>query len=273
MIHHLTDGTELYYEVHGKENSDFTIVFLNGLSQSTFSWAGISPTLAQESKIILLDSVFQGKSGAPEDFRTFDAHAADLYELLQSLKATNIILAGISYGSAIAQHALVNYPHFFRGAILISTFAHSTPVFDAIGASWKAALRIGDYPLLLDVMLPTVLGRSYFENPLIPVQALKEMRIGNQLKASSLLKLMRATETRGDYRQQLKNIKVPVLVIQGEEDMLIPPVVAREVADHISGAKFEIIKKAGHTLNLEAIPQLIILIREFRMSLENKTKS
>lgn len=36
-----------------------------------------------------------------------------------------------------------------------------------------------------------------------------------------------------------------------------------EVAKNIGGAKFEIIKGAGHTLNLEAVPQMVALIKNF----------
>jgi len=54
-----------------------------------------------------------------------------------------------------------------------------------------------------------------------------------------------------------------VLVVQGEEDLLIPAAVAGEVSKHILGAKLEIVHGAGHTLNLEATPQVIGLVKEF----------
>jgi 3-oxoadipate enol-lactonase len=85
--------------------------------------------------------------------------------------------------------------------------------------------------------------------------------VSNNLDTDSLLKLMRATEERGDYRPKLAQVKVPVLVAQGEEDLLIPPSTAQEVAAAIPGARFVIIEKAGHTLNLEAIPQVTKLVR------------
>ncbi|CAN5896188.1 3-oxoadipate enol-lactonase [soil metagenome] len=263
MVHKLPDNTDLYFEIYGSADSETTIVFLNGLSQSTLSWAGISPAFYKEYRVVLLDLVFQGQSGTAEKFRTYDEHAADVFHLLNNTTKGKIVLCGLSYGSAVAQHLIVNYPSFFTGAVLLSTFAHTTVLFNAIGASWISALFAGGYPLMLDIMLPTVLGKSYFEKPLIPIETLKEARIGRNLPNDSLLKLMEATNVRGDYREKLNAVKIPVVVVQGEEDMLIPPSIAKEVADHIPGATFNVIEKAGHTLNLEAIPQVISLLRKF----------
>ncbi|HET6989798.1 MAG TPA: alpha/beta hydrolase [Bacteroidia bacterium] len=263
MIHRLPDGLEMYYEIQGKTDSETTLVFLNGLSQSTLSWMGIAPAFYADNRVILVDFIFQGQSSKAKKFRTYDEHAADIFDLLQNNANGKIILCGISYGSAIAQHLIVNYPDFFSGAILLSTFGHATPQFNAIGESWVSALNAGGYALMLDVMLPTVLGKSYFDKPLIPIATLKESRVSRDLETDSLLKLIKGTDVRGDYREKLKAVKIPVLVVQGEEDFLIPPAIAKEVADHIPDSEFLVIEKAGHTLNLEAIPQTVKLIRKF----------
>jgi 3-oxoadipate enol-lactonase len=263
MIHTLPDGITLYYEIQGNSDADKTILFLNGLSQSTLAWSGIAPSFYKEYQVVLVDCVFQGQSGKAKEFRSYDAHAADIADLIRATKLRNVYVCGISYGSAITQHLLVNHSDLIKGGILVSTFAHNTALFNAMGESWKQALKAGGYPLMLEIMLPTVLGKSYFEKPLIPIETLKESRVARNLETDDLLKLMLATETRGDYREELKKIIAPVLIIQGEEDLLIPPSVAKEVADQISGSKLEIIENAGHTLNLEAIPQLTNLIREF----------
>ncbi|CAN5199895.1 3-oxoadipate enol-lactonase [soil metagenome] len=272
MYHHLPDEINLYYEIQGKTDAETTLVFLNGLSQSTASWLGIAPAFYAKYKVVLVDLVFQGQSGKSENFRTYDNHAADIYDLLSKTCSGKVVLCGISYGSAITQHLLVNYPDFFAGGIMLSTFGHNTDLFNLIGESWINALNAGGYALMLDVMLPVVLGKSYFEKPLIPVETMKESRIARELDRDSLLKLMEATKVRGDYRNQLHKIKVPVLIVQGEEDFLIPPVIAKEVAEKIQKAEFVVIEKAGHTLNLEAIPQVIKLLKSFLIKIESASK-
>jgi pimeloyl-ACP methyl ester carboxylesterase len=112
-------------------------------------------------------------------------------------------------------------------------------------------------------MLPTVLGENYFFNPLIPIETLKASKQNANTDAVALKKLMQATAERSDYREKLKAIKIPTMVIQGEQDLLFPVHMAKEVTDAIEGSKLEVVKGAGHTLNLEAIPQTIKLITEF----------
>jgi 3-oxoadipate enol-lactonase len=270
MYYTNSEGLRLYYEIQGNPESELSLVFLNGLSQSTLAWSAVAPAFYAEYTVVLVDLIFQGQSDKAEEYRSYDQHAADVAALLQSVQISKPVLCGISYGSAVAQHVLVNHAELVSGAVLISTFAHDTALFKAMGESWKSALKQGGYSLMLDVMLPSVLGKSYFEKPLIPIETLKELRVSRQLETSDLLNLMRATEERGDYRERLKSIEVPVLVMQGEEDLLIPPAIGKEVADYISGARFMVIEKVGHTLNLEAIPQLIGEIRNFVGNLKVK---
>jgi len=259
----LPDGNQLYYEYIATHPNGKTIVFLNGLSQSTLAWAAVAPVIAKEMNVLLVDLVFQGRSSAHGEFRSYDQHAEDIVNVLINLNIERPVVCGLSYGSAVAQHALVQYPDFFSGGLLLSTFAHNTAVFNAIGDSWTAAVLAGGYPLMLEVMLPVVLGASYFEKPLIPIQSLKESRVNASPPAENLLRLMKATELRGDYRGRLAEIKVPVTVVQGREDVLIPVDVAEQVANAILKGKLIVIENAGHTLNLEAIPQLNRIIMEF----------
>jgi 3-oxoadipate enol-lactonase len=147
--------------------------------------------------------------------------------------------------------------------VLLSTFAQKTPYYDALEFSWQRALDVGGYPLMLDIMLPVVLGEGYFENPLIPLESLKRSRIEANNDPWALKKLMAAIHLRGDYREELKKIKAPTLVIHGERDVLFPVHMGREAADLIPGSRFEVIPGVGHTLNLEAIPQTVALMNNF----------
>lgn len=267
----MANGKQLWVEQTGLAEAATTLVFLNGLSQSTAAWGAIAPVFANTHRVVLLDLADQGQSGSCSSFNSYDAHAADVDAALAHLGCARVVLIGISYGSAVAQHLLVNHPERYCGAVLLSTFAHNTALFDAIGESWKAALLAGGYALLLDVMLPTVLGASYFEKPLLPIATLKASRVAAGLQPDRLLRLMQATETRGDYRPALRGVRVQVHVVQGAEDVLIPPAVAEQVAAHIAGASFVVLPGVGHTLNLEAIPQTIAQVRHLLNAIETRT--
>lgn len=257
------DNLNIYYEIHGNEQALKTIVFLNGLSQTTLVWVLTVPYFKEQYKIILIDFIFQGQSDKTGEWRNFDQHAQDVVTILNHLKIESAIIAGLSYGSLVAQHLAVHFPQRLSRLILMATFAHKTPYYEAIELSWWRALEFGGYPLMLDIMLPSVLSEQYFTNPLIPIEMMKQARQELNEDKQALFKLMRATKERGDYRSELKKIKTPTLVIQGEKDALFPPHMAKEVAQAISGARLEIIPFAGHTLNLEAVPAMSQLIANF----------
>jgi pimeloyl-ACP methyl ester carboxylesterase len=112
-------------------------------------------------------------------------------------------------------------------------------------------------------MLPSVLSENYFANPLIPIQAMKEARKDVNQNTEALFNLMRATKERKDYREDLKKINAPALIIHGEKDLLLPVHLANQVHLHISNSKFIVIPNAGHTLNLEHVPEVCQLILNF----------
>jgi 3-oxoadipate enol-lactonase len=263
MLCKTVDNLNIYFEVLGNENAKEAIVFLNGLSQSTISWAFTTPYFKADYKIVLIDFIFQGQSDKTGEWRNFDVHARDVVSVLDTLKINNAIIAGLSYGSLVAQNLGVNYSNRISKLILMSTFAVKTPYYEAIEFSWWRALEFGGYGLMLDIMLPNVLSEGYFKNPLFPIDMMKQSRQDANDDKQALFKLMRATKERPDYRPDLKKVTTPTLIIQGEKDTLFPVHMAQEVADSIQNSKLVVIPLAGHTLNLEAIPQMVKAMKDF----------
>lgn len=263
MISKTTDNLELYYEVHGNTNASQTLVFLNGLTQSTLAWGLFLPYFKNNFKIILLDLIFQGQSAKSGSWRDFDKHAADVKTVLDKENVVKPVIIGISYGSLVAQHFALRWPDALSKLILMSTFAHKTPYYEAIELGWWRALEMGGYNLMLDVMLPSVLSESYFAKPIIPIQAMKEARKDLNQSSEAIFNLMRATKERKDFRKELEKIKTPTLIIQGEKDLLLPVHMANEVHLHIPGSQLVVIKNAGHTLNLEHVHEVVGVISDF----------
>lgn len=257
------DDLNIYYEVQGNTSSQETLVFLNGLTQSTVSWLFVLPYFKEKYKIILLDFIFQGQSDKAEHWRDFDQHANDVKHVLQQEKINKATIIGLSYGSMVAQNFAVNHPTFVNKLILVSTFAHKTPYYEAIELSWWRALEFGGYNLMLDIMLPSVLSEDYFSHPIIPIQLMKDARLDAQQNKQAIFNLMQATKERKDYRPNLEKITSPTLIIQGEKDLLLPVHLANEVHKHIKDSKLKVIANAGHTLNLEHVPEVCGYIKEF----------
>lgn len=251
-----TDGLNLYYEMQGNPKSPETLVFLNGLTQSTLSWFFMLPAFKEHYRILLLDFIFQGQSDKTGPHRNFDTHAADVVSVLDQENCSKVHIVGLSYGSLVAQHLCVNNPQRVKTLCLLSTFAHKTPYYEAIELSWWRALELGGYSLLLDIMLPSVLSENYFKNPVIPIEVMKNARKEINDNSEAIFKLMRATKERDDYRPKLKQIKTPCLILHGERDLLLPVHLAQSVHEHIAGSVFKVLPSAGHTLNLEHVEEV-----------------
>ncbi|HYG51374.1 MAG TPA: alpha/beta hydrolase, partial [Flavobacteriales bacterium] len=240
-----SNGQQLYYELTGNKNAGRYLIFLNGISQSTAAWNLMVPAFANNYQIVVCDFIFQGHSDKRGDVRDFDQHAADIHGLLRFLGIDKITLVGISYGSLVAQHYALNYPDTVERLVLLSTFAHKTPYYEAVELAWINTLERGGYPLMFDVMMPLVLGEQYFEKPLIPIDTLKSVRNALNQDPEALKKLMKAAQQRPDYREKLRAIKKPALVIHGEKDILLFTHMGKAVADAIESSRFEVITDAG----------------------------
>ncbi len=263
MICKTTDNLNLYYDVRGNLSATETIVFLNGLTQSTDAWILMLPYFKEKYKIILLDFIFQGQSDKNGEWRDFNVHAKDLKSVLdqEGIQSANIV--GISYGSLVAQHFAVLFPNYIHKLVLLSTFAHKTPYYEAIELSWWRALEMGGYNLMLDIMLPSVLSEGYFSNPLVSITKLKSGRKDLNQNAEAIFNLMKATRERKDFRKELKKINATTLIIQGDKDMLLPVHLAEEVHKNIRNSKLIVVKNAGHTLNLEHVGEVSAYINAF----------
>jgi len=273
MICKTKDGLDIYYEVQGNVNASETIVFLNGLTQSTVAWFFCIPFFKDNYKIILLDFIFQGNSAKSGDSRTFDQHATDVNSVLSAENISKTSIVGLSYGSLVAQHFAVNYPEKLNKLVLLSTFAHKTPIYNAIELSWWHSLEKGGYGLMFDTMMPFVLSEDYFSKPIIPIELLKKSREDLNQNSQAIFNLMRATKERQDFREELKKIKSPTLIIQGEKDLLLPVYLAQEVQKNISDSNLIVIKHAGHTLNLEHVQKFVTIFLAFLKGKKQRHKT
>jgi 3-oxoadipate enol-lactonase len=257
------DGKSIFYDLQGKASAKTCILFLNGLTQTADNWGLVTPYFKEHYRLLLMDLIFQGRSEKTGEARTFDQHARDVRTVMAASGIEKLIVVGISYGSLVAQHFSLLFPECVEALVLISTFAHKTPYYEAIELSWWRALETGGYNLMLDIMLPTVLSEQYFASPLIPINKMKNARTEANQNSQAIFHLMKATRDRPDFRPQLRRIKVPCLIIQGEKDFLLPVHLAEEVHKSIAGSELQVIAKAGHTLNLEHVPEVTAHILKF----------
>jgi len=97
------------------------------------------------------------------------------------------------------------------------------------------------------------------------VAEVREIMINTSEK--SVIKTLLALSKRKETCSKLSEIKVPVLILVGNEDKITPPEAAQFMHEEINGSVMSIIKNAGHLSNLENPGQFNELLKRF---LQNK---
>lgn len=152
------------------------------------------------------------------------------------------LLAGWSLGGLKALKAVADGTWKPDGLILISATARFCAEGDYIHGPRKAALRAmmagmrGDHErVLADFFLRAGRSAGIIDSCYSKEQLLEGLQDLDQL----------------DLRPLLSSVSIPVLLLHGAHDMVIPPGASRHLAGHLPAATLEINHHAGHTLPLE----------------------
>ena len=113
----------------------------------------------------------------------------------------------------------------------------------------------------LEQMLPKVLGASTLKRRRKIVDRVRKMIEATPPETIAALSI--ALGERADSTQALAQIRVPTLVITGEEDAITPPAEARDWGGMIPDARIFEINEAGHLANLEMPDRFNALLTEF----------
>jgi non-heme chloroperoxidase len=217
------DGTRLYHRDWGEGRP---VVFLAGWGLPSECWAYQAAALSEEGlRCIAYDRRGHGRSDAPWKGYDYDTLADDLAAVLEQLDLRDVVLVGHS----MAGGEIVRY--FSRhGGARVSKVLFLAPL-DPCPAH-KADNPTGLPPELFEQFRTQVLMRDYphwlEENarPFVTPETSAEMvdwvrglMLGTTTKA--LVECNRAATT-ADLRPEIPNVKVPVLVIQGDKDASTP---------------------------------------------------
>ena len=185
------------------------LLFLNGIGADITAAA---PLLAQlhGREVWTLD--MPGVGGSPDALLPYGAPtmAAVVMEIADRMGHAQIDLAGFSWGGAMAQQIAIQFPGRIRRLVLMAT----TPAVTAPGIGWAAMLD--DDMLASGLKLPTAtpLGLTY-----------QTMAMAGWTSTAML--------------PHLKGL--PVLILMGERDGVVPACHGQAIADLIDGAVLEVV--------------------------------
>ena len=249
------NGTELYYELQGKEGAPW-LIFSHSLACTVRMWDPQIAAFKDRYRILTYDMRGHGQSAAPAGPYTLDMLADDVLALMRALKIDRACYVGLSIGGMIGQHLALKEPKHFEKMVLADTGHTQTP--ETI-KQWEERIRIAQ----AQGMKPLVAGTM--ERWFTPA-------FRDRPQAQRIAELIAATPVAGyvgcgqaimklNTTGRLKDIKLPVLAITGEADAAAGG--TKYIGEHLPGAKFVSIPQAAHIANIEQPEKFNQALREF----------
>ncbi|MFC1847258.1 alpha/beta fold hydrolase [Chloroflexota bacterium] len=252
------NDVDIYYESHG---SGFPLILTYGLGGNTGEWKPQVPELSKAHRLILWDPRGHGQSESPPQQEQYgmDISAEDLHELMNHLDIPEAYVGGLSMGGGISTRFTLAYPERVVALLIIdSNSASGIPASPEGRAEREKRIQlaetqgmeaVAEYAIVSN---PSIAGRAG-KGP-EEVKAIREMY--KALNPRGYASTVRAMLTSDSITDRLSQIKVPTLVLAGEEDPALPS--ARLTHEKISSSKLVIIPQAGHLSNLDQ-PELFNL--------------
>ena len=244
------NGAWLYYEEHGSGAE--TVVFAHGLLWSGRMFDAQVLALRDRYRCITYDLRGQGQSEVTADGYDMDTLADDAAALIQALGAAPCHFVGLSMGGFIGMRLALRRPNLLRSLVLMETSPYPEPPESA--RKYRMMGRIARWismRLVADRVMKIMFGWTFLEDPFRKEER-REWRA--RLLANHRVGIQRAlrgvTDREGVY-QELDGIRLPTLVVVGDQDVAATPETAERIAARIPGARLVVIPCAGHSSSIE----------------------
>jgi len=255
-------GVELAW---GDEGRGAPVVLLHAFPLNCKMWAPQVEALADGYRVITPDFRGHGESGTAAEDSTMERLAEDVRGLLDHLKLERVVLGGLSMGGYVAFAFYRCWPERVSALILADTRA-SADTEEGRKARYETAEvaeREGS-AAIAERMLPKLLAPATHERKPEIVAAVREMIL--EASPAGIAAALRGMAARASAFDLLPQIKVPTLILVGEQDVLTPPADSEAMAKAIPGSTLVKIPEAGHLSNLEQPERFNQALLEFLSS-------
>jgi len=186
----------------------------------------------------------------------------DLFGVIAKTGVTKPVICGLSMGGYIALRGVEKEEKYFSGLILCDTKSES----DSDAAKLKRAAGIKFINENSGSQFTAAFVPECFRPDSIITREKEYLKILNRSSKTSLVGLkacLMAMASRTATTPYLDKIKIPTLVLCGEEDNFTPPSVMHEMSAKIKHSEFHIISNAGHMSPIENPGEVNLYISGF----------
>ena len=239
-----------------------TIIFIHGFPLNKSMWNKQVEVLKENYRVIAYDIRGHGNSDAGDEDFSIELFVNDLFSLMDALKIDKTILCGFSMGGYIALSAIIKHPERFT-ALHLSDTNCAADLSEAKEKRMKTIEIIKEHGLeqYAEESLKKLFAPISFSKQIEEITIVREMIM--ETSKQSLFRTLHALAERKETCTKLNEIKVPVLIMVGNEDEITPPSVALSMNEKITNSTIHIIDHAGHLSNMENPEQYNSQLRKF----------
>ncbi len=237
------------YNDSGSDNTN-CIIFIHGFPFNKSMWDKQTAVLKDNYRVIAYDVRGHGNSDAGTGIFSIDLFVADLINLMDKLKLVKAVLCGLSMGGYIALKAIEKFPERFE-ALLLSDTQCAADTEEGKAKRLKTIEHIKEISVeeFADESINNLFAPESFLTKKDEIAAVREMIVTTS--KLSLINTLFAIAERQSTCSKLQEIKVPVLIMVGKDDIITPTATAWLMHAEIKQSRLNIIEHAGHLPNLE----------------------
>jgi 3-oxoadipate enol-lactonase len=245
-MHVKANGIQINYELSGKEGSP-VVVLSHSLASSLAMWHPQMSTLAPHYRVIRYDTRGHGGSEAAPPY-TLDQLGEDAVGLLDALGIDVVHWVGLSMGGMIGQCIALNHPERLRSLALCDTAAIIPK--DA-GPVWQERIDMARKKGMEPLAQPTL--ERWFTSSYLGLNSPMVEIIRRQLLATPVEGYIGCSEAIRElnYLDRLSEIKVPTLIMVGEDDPGTPVAASQAIHERIPNSRLVVLTSAAHLSNIE----------------------
>jgi 3-oxoadipate enol-lactonase len=241
------NGIQMNYELSGKKGAP-VVVLSHSVSSSLIMWNPQMNVLNTHFQVLRYDIRGHGGSDAPSGAYTLELLGNDTIKLLDALGIDQVHFVGLSMGGMIGQCLALNYSHRLKSLALCDTAsivpADAQPIWQE---RIDKAREKGMAALLEETM------ERWFTPPFLTQNSKMLALIRKQFLATPVSGYIGCAEAirKLDYLDRLSEIKIPTLIMVGEDDPGTPVSASKTMHERITNSKLVVLPSSRHLSNVE----------------------
>jgi len=241
------NGIKMNYELSGKEGAP-TLMLSHSLGSSLFMWDPQMQVLEGDYQVLRYDTRGHGASDAPPGAYTLDMLGEDALGMLDALGMEKVHFVGLSMGGMIGQYLALNYPDRLEKLVLCDTAAILPQEAQPIWQERIDLAREKGMEALVDGTLERWFTPSFLKQNPPEVEQTRQQFLST--RSDGYIGCSEAIR-RLNYLERLPEIKIPTLIMVGEEDPGTPVAAAEVMHEAIPDSRLVVLPSAAHLSNVE----------------------